>query len=141
MTTIIQPISPLGGFFVDNLSANRAEAPIGYSGSQTVESAAMAGLGEVYGYGVTLQELPTAGQLLVRARIDGVPLATQFDAGLALGKTSVFFRVTDEDREFAPGTPVSILVETVGLTPATVDMVVVLFVVFNRGVSTDDFGI
>ncbi len=73
--------------------------------------------------------------------IDGTPLPTQFDAGIALGQSERFFRILDAERFALPSSRIGVTLESIGLAPITVDVVVIVYMIMNRGVSSDTPGI
>lgn len=140
MIRIREPITTHGVYVEDNIQGTQAEALMKVAGSMTVEGVASAGGGgQIIGIGITMSEAATAGNLFIRAAINGSAVGVQHDAGIALGAAGAFFRITDADRFIpAAGGELGVMMQTVGITPATIDIVVVLCLVFNRGISVDE---
>ena len=135
---IRQPLTTPGMFAQDNIVANQAEAAVNVSGQMNVSGVAVPGSGECFGIGVTLSAVATAGNLFLRPTLNGVPTTTQHDAGLALGAAGGFFRITDANRFFSVTGEAGMFLQSVGLAPVTLDIIVILYVVFNRGVGVDN---
>ena len=137
MTTIIQPLTQLGTWDIENPGAARAEAPIALAGVSTIFDAVAPAPGEIQFLSVTLNEVMTAGNLSVRASIGGILLTTQHVVTAANG-LSALFRVLDANRLFRETARLGVELETdAGFLPITVDVAVQLWGVLNPGVSTD----
>ena len=142
MTTIIQPLSPFSNWQGLAITAGTAEAPVGFSGIAAVVQATLPGNGEIFGIGINLSALLTAGNIFVRAAIGGVALTTLLAMNAGTG-SDAFFRITDSNRFFVAGQQLTILVSSDGAqlpTPMAV-VAVVPHLILNRGISTDEQGI
>lgn len=131
---LFQALSALAVWAQDNIAAGQAEAAMPLGAQPLVTDLPFPTNGEVFGLGVSLSDLITAGDISVRASISGTPLTTQQVVTAASG-SDIFFRVTDANRFFVAGQRLEILLDSdAALLPLTIDVAVVAYVVFNRGV-------
>ena len=134
MTTTITPLTNAAIYNQANAAGTQAEALVD-SFFIGVKTTTLPTAGRIFGLGLSLSEPSTAGQLLVRPSLDGVPVGAQ--QAVPIGETNVFFRTIGQT--FVAGAALGFLLETVGLLPAaTIEFIGNIYVVLNPGISTDE---
>ncbi len=135
---IIEPLVQIGPYGAVFPGANDPEAPLPYFVTGVNLGVVPTG-GRIFGIGCSMDEAVTAGQLLLRPTDSNGVIGPQLV--MPVGPLFAFLRSPD-GQTFVAGEGLGVNLETVGLAPvAALVLTVTLFVVLNRGVSTDAGGI